>query len=433
MKGLLLTEDTIVNKVSYYHLALFLIALPYDFFYSELILVSFGIHTLIHAVKEDYARVFSKRVAIPASLFFLSLLAVTYSPDKGEGFNVVTKQLAILLFPVLFALNRVDLEKIRMPLFKIFGSACAVTILYLFVDAARTVLNFGLPVSSLLTTDFMNHAFALPIGIHATYLSMYVAFSLLFFLYLLIRKEDPNLKWWYILASAILFAGLVQLSSRAVFIAFLCILNLVFPFFLLKGKRKWIVFVLATFLSAAALAVILNVDSFKMRYVSELKTDLTNKPMIIENIEPRLARWSAIMDLVKGSPLVGYGTGSEKRLLQDKYYRSGLYISYLSEFNTHSEYLSLLIKSGVIGLFLFLYILFQGSIAAIHKGDLLFLSFLILITITSVSENILDLNKGIFFYSFFISFFMWKKGLALKKEITTTIGLTGNRPFLKSV
>lgn len=85
MKQLFLINDTIANKISYYHLALFLIALPFDFFYSELILISFGLHTFIHVRKDDWQRVFSKPVLIQASLFLLGLLAISYSSDKSEG------------------------------------------------------------------------------------------------------------------------------------------------------------------------------------------------------------------------------------------------------------------------------------------------------------------------------------------------------------
>ena len=113
----------------------------------------------------------------------------------------------------------------------------------------------------------------------------------------------------------------------------------------------------ASVISAATLLLIYKVDSFKTRYISELKTDLTNNVKIIENTEPRLARWNAICELVKKSPVIGYGTGSEKKLLKEKYFEKGLYISYLNEFNAHSEYLSVLIKTGIIGLALFIYVL----------------------------------------------------------------------------
>jgi len=433
MKQLFLIDDTIANKVSYHHLAFFLIALPFDFFYSELILISFGIHTFIHVRKGYWQRVFSKPVLVQSSLFILGLLAISYSSDKQEAVNVTTRQLAILVFPVLFALNSLDIEKYKINLFCIFGFTCVATILYLYTDAVRTIIYFHLPFSSLLTTLFMNHNFSLPIGIHATYLSAYIAFSLLFFLYLLLTDEKPRQKWIWIFSSVILFAGLVQLSSRAVFIAFLMVINLAFPFFLFKGKRRIAFLLTASLVSAGAVLVIMNVDSFKTRYISELKTDLTNNVKIIENSEPRLARWNAIAELVKASPVLGYGTGSEKRLLKEKYFEKGLYISYLNEFNTHSEYLGVLLKTGLVGLLLLLYVLYFGFATAIQNKDLLFLSFMMIIAIVSVSENILDLNKGIFFYSFFFSFFLCKTKPALLKELTPAAADTGNRSILKSV
>jgi O-antigen ligase len=102
------------------------------------------------------------------------------------------------------------------------------------------------------------------------------------------------------------------------------------------------------------------------------------------------------------------------------------YNSYLNEFNAHNEYLSILLKWGLAGLILFLYILCRGAWMAWQRNDVLFFSFIVLIAVVSLSENLLDLNKGIFFYAFFFSFFlkrdMVKKGLQgniLKAEEAT--------------
>jgi O-antigen ligase len=408
MRKLFLIEDNIVNKISYYHLALFLVALPFDFFYSEIILVSLGLHILIHSSGAQWKNILRKPVLILVSIYLLGLLAVLYSPDKKEAMNVATRQLAILIFPVLFALTELNLEKYKEGLMCIFGFACTVTILYLYADALHTIFYFHLPFSSLVTLVFMNHNFSMPINIHATYLSMYTAFSLLVFLYLIL-KQPGRRRWIYIICVIILSAGLVQLSSRAVFIAFLAVVNLAFPFFLFQGKKRLMFFIAVSLISVTTLILIYNVEAFKTRYVSELKTDLTNNVKIIENTEPRLARWNAIAELVKRSPVIGHGTGSEKKLLKEKYFEKGLYISYLNEFNAHSEYLSILIKTGIIGLALFMYVLYFGFASAIRGKDILFLSFMLIIAVVSVSENILDLNKGIFFYSFFFPFFLWKR------------------------
>ena len=299
--------------------------------------------------------------------------------------------------------------------------------MYLYADAVRTILYLHLPLSSLFSVMFMNHNFSIPIHIHATYLSVYTAFSLLSFLYLFFKEQRRFQKWIYIIAALILSAGLLQLSSRAVFIAFLVIINFIFPFFLLTGRKRVIFFFTASLISAITLLAINKVESFKTRYITELKTDLTDTVMIIENTEPRIARWNATLELVKKSPFIGYGTGAEKELLKEKYFEKGLYISYLNEFNAHNEYLSMAIKTGVLGLALFVYVLYFGFAAAFRKKDILFLSFMIIITMVSVSENLLGLNKGIFFYSFFFSLFLIGSGDAINKQISSIKDEPGNR------
>lgn len=406
MSHIFFINDTAENKISYYHLACFLALLPYDFFYSELVLASFALHVCIHVKQADFKRVLSKPVLVLVSLYLLNLLAILYSANKPEGVNLAVRQLAILLFPVLFALSHIDLVKYRMPLLCVFGFSCTVTVLYLYVDALYTIYNFRLPVASLFTASFMNHNFSQPVGIHATYLSVYIAFSIIAFLVLLLRKPPVRQKWIYIMACLVLFAGLVQLSSRAVFIAFLLIMNTAFPLLLFTGRKRLQFFLTSLVIAAAVLALIFSVDAFKTRYVSELETDLTGKVKIIENTEPRLARWQVIADLVKRSPVIGYGNGTEPRLLKDKYFEKGLYISYLNEFNTHDQYLGILLKTGMVGLLLFLYILYVGFASAIRTRHIVLLGFMMIIAVVSVSENILDLNKGIFFYGFFFPFLL---------------------------
>jgi len=123
------------------------------------------------------------------------------------------------------------------------------------------------------------------------------------------------------------------------------------------------------------------------------------------------------MELIKQSPVIGYGSGSEKELLKEKFFEKKLFTSYLHEFNAHSEYLSFLIKTGIIGFALFIYVLYFGFAVALQRQDILFLSFMTLIAIVAISENFLDVNKGIFFYSFFFSLFLL--GGTVQKEDST--------------
>jgi len=206
----------------------------------------------------------------------------------------------------------------------------------------------------------------------------------------------------------------------------LVVMVVAFPFLLFKGRKRIWFIVVSVVLSALLLFAINNIDSFKTRYLSELKKDLTQKPTLIEVSEPRMARWEVIIEMVKHSPIVGYGTGAEKDMLQQKYFEKKLYTSYLHQFNTHSEYLSLLLKTGIIGLALFIYVLYFGFARAWKMRDVYFFGFMILISIVCVSENVLDLNKGIFFYSFFFSLFALKDKLRARANEEGSAAKTGN-------
>ncbi|HEY2581440.1 MAG TPA: hypothetical protein VGI43_06520, partial [Mucilaginibacter sp.] len=46
-----------------------------------------------------------------------------------------------------------------------------------------------------------------------------------------------------------------------------------------------------------------------------------------------------------------------------------------------------------------------GFNVSLRRKDLLFLTFMLIITFVSTSENLLDVDKGIMFYAFFFSFF----------------------------
>ena len=184
MKKLFLINDTFENKISYYLLACFLIALPFDHFYSEWLLIIFCIHTLIHLKKNNLHALRNKKIWIVASVFFLNAAAITFSNYQTEGYKDSVQQLGILLFPVFISLNNTDFGKYKFFLLEIFGLSCTITILYLYFDAFRIIHYFHLSWSSLFSGNFINHNFSAPVGLHATYLSMYAALSISTFLFL---------------------------------------------------------------------------------------------------------------------------------------------------------------------------------------------------------------------------------------------------------
>jgi len=424
MTGLFLIKDNLANKISYYHVMLFMVSLPFNMFYSHLILVSLFIHTLIHLNKDTIKPIFKWRTFLLSSVFIITVLSTIYTINPNEGFNEWGKHITILLFPLLFCLNPLDLKKCRQQLLMVFALASTATIIYLYADALLTIKHYGLPYPSLFSSAFTNHNFSEPLDIHATFFSMQIAIALVYLLSVLIKESTLYKKLFYLVCCIVLSAGIIQLSSKSIFIAIIIVINIALPWFLLQGTERRKFIMLSAAISLLLFIGILNSGTFKERYINELKIDLT-KVNVDETTDSRLARWGVAMELIRKAPVIGYGAGSEIGLLQDGFYNHKLYSSYLNRLNTHSQYFSFLIKSGVIGLLIYLSTLGFGFKVAVRQKDLLFFTFITLIAIVSFSENLLDVDKGIIFYAFFFSFFVFsnegfrKTGSHVKRASST--------------
>jgi O-antigen ligase len=381
--------------------------LPFDRFYSEIILISYTAHTIIHLNKNKVKSIFSFQTLILSSVFFVNLIGTIYSPDKKEAFNDLERQLALLLFPILIPASGINLALYRNALLKVFGVTCVIAIIYLFIYALRVILYNHLPFSYLFSTFLTNHNFSAPIGMHATYMSMYVSLSLISFIFFFLNEKGRNRKILYGMCILILMAGLIQLASRSVFLATLFTLVFLFPFFIRRGinRMKFVMITLPVIF--AALIGIYRINWLRQRYIVELKNDLTQASINNDILEPRIARWRIAWKLYQQAPLIGYGSGAEKKLLMEEYFRQRLYNSYLNKLNAHNQYLSMMLKTGILGLLIFLCALTYGCLKAWQNRDILFAGFMMLIAFVSFSENILDVNKTIFFYSFFFSFFIY--------------------------
>jgi O-antigen ligase len=100
MKKILFIDDTSENKISYYHIAAFLIALPFDRFYAELIMISFLLHSLINSNRQRFRSVLTIPNLLISSVFFVTLIGIVYSHDKTQGIKDLQRQLAILIFEI---------------------------------------------------------------------------------------------------------------------------------------------------------------------------------------------------------------------------------------------------------------------------------------------------------------------------------------------
>ncbi|MEX6686385.1 O-antigen ligase family protein [Danxiaibacter flavus] len=406
LKNIFIIRDTLANKISYYHLLLFLVSLPFDRFYSELVLISFSMHTLLHLRRLRFPFLPVRKLLLVLSLFLITLFTVLYTSENEEGLSKAGRQLALIIFPVMFVCTKLDLNKYKHQLFLAFSLTITLTVIYLYYDALHTIVYNKLLVATLFTPAFINQNFTAPIELHATYMAMYVCFSLLFMIYCALHSAIRVRKVLYLSAAVLLTGALVQLGSRSVLVAAIIGANCILPITISSVKRK-IIYLSATITGSAIVVIgITTAPVLKSRYISGFRQDITANIAIPTIPEPRMARWESALHVINQHPLLGYGAGAEIPVLKQQYFKDGLYISYYNELNAHNQYLSMAVTSGYVGLAVFMLILLECFRLALKNRDVMFLSFLVIIAVASFSENILDLNKGIFFIAFFLSFFL---------------------------
>lgn len=406
MRELFFIRDNLANKISYYHVLLLMASLPFDRFYSHLILISLIVHTLIHVKKETVKPVFNLRMLMLVSVLLITIVSTIYSVNRADAYNEWSKQITILLFPLVFCLTGLDLRKYRDSLLIAFSLVCTATVAYLYLSAIGSVRYYGLPFSALFSYAFTNHNFASPIDMHATYLSMQLAIALVCLLSVLIKERVLYHRLFYLVCIALLSAGLFQLGVKSVCFCLLLIVITAVPWFLLQGPARWKFMLVTASIFLLSLLIVVKQRTFRERYVNDLLLDLS-KTSTGQVEDPRVARWYAAAGLVAKAPVIGYGAGSEIAQLRPLFFEKKFYNSYLHRLNAHNQYLSFLLKSGIVGLLVYLVTLIAGFRLALRRKDLLFFLFMVLIAFVSASENILDVDKGIIFYAFFFSFFVY--------------------------
>jgi O-antigen ligase len=195
--------------------------------------------------------------------------------------------------------------------------------------------------------------------------------------------------------------AIFQLASRAVCIALMIIAQLLVPFYLVKGRLRWLVFIAIFFLSLVSVSLVRQDDHLHSRYLLQLKQDLRTDTGALLDPEPRMVRWQCAWEAIRMSPWIGFGTGAEEGVLKERYYAHHLMISYKLGLNAHNQFLSFWLKTGILGMSVYIALLALAFREAWRRKDIYLMSFAVIITCISLSENILDVNKGIFFFSMF--------------------------------
>ncbi len=180
-------------------------------------------------------------------------------------------------------------------------------------------------------------------------------FFLAFAIYLMLHHAmwAETLKrriWWLVFAALSSFNLLFLVSGRTGHVIFVVLLALLLFQYREWAKKYWLAILLV--LSVLAVTTILTSPAIKSRS-ADIELAATN----LENssIGQRLIFWKTSLRIIADHPLLGGGTGSFPReFAKHTYDHPGFYAN-----NPHNEYLMIASQLGLVGLTLFLWLLYR--------------------------------------------------------------------------
>jgi O-antigen ligase len=315
----------------------------------------------------------------------------------GGGEKFIERGLSFLIFPIgiflcLHQLSPADFKKITW----VFWAGCVVLV-------CKGLVLYGLVPPHIVYTehhDFIfryRREFAANTGIAPTYASLYLAFALLLVLHQ--WKHIHQGKVGLVIGAVFLLINLILLSAKMPMVAFGGLAMLIFiRRQWLKKNRKykiWAGLVLLLFTSSVA---ILGFSRW-----NELLTSIYYQPTDVKenSVGIRGMIFTCAWEVATEHYLTGVGPQQVQPQLNQCYYQFEGNDFDRHTFNTHNQYLDYLIASGLAGLAVLLLVLGVPLYNALRTKDVILFSFISLVGLCMLTENLLSRQSGIVFYAFF--------------------------------
>lgn len=343
-----------------------------------------------------------KSFVINSSLYFVFLISnlIFYKVD-GESKQVLETGLSILIIPLIFSFlipNYNYEKKLLYNFMKIFvlSTSIYVVIIMVFIVFDTDTYYY----SNWYSNKARKLIEEIPlISQHPIYASIFSAIAVLFLLKLLKFKGNKfYLKdsLFYICCLILNCFFLILLSSRGVIISLL-ISILIYSFFNIK-KLKYKLSIVLVFS-----IIIISLFQFnrRMRELINIETYVEVNSNYSNSY--RYQTYKCSYKLLKNKIFTGYGVGNVQSKLNDCYIENGAQ-TMVGKYNTHNQYLDIILKIGIFGLTLFLFFLISNFLIGKKSNNSLVIVIIIFYSVVFLTENLLLRQSGVILFYFLVLF-----------------------------
>ncbi len=368
------------------------------------------INFFINFSKQKQSFAFNKRQLcffVFPIFYAIHLIGLIYTTNFDYAFFDLEIKLSMLLIPLTLWLRSDFYSDKQNHLIRalVYGS-----LISFVINIIHAVINYHIK------PDIIYFFYGELSPIHPSYMSLYISLALISIIYLGVKTITFNAKRAQLMGIILFITLLIYLfllSSKAGIITFiLTILIFITAQYIHRIRAKYLI---------TLVLVIIIVPIFLINSVPKVKYRFQGMITAVEhadeaNIDSQESSMERVAIFITSSKLAyhklpwGMGTGDTKDEIIENYKRLGSQTINERYLNAHNQYLQTTIALGIPGLIALLTIIAFGFKIAIKKKNILFLSFMILISINMFFESMLEQQAGVIFITLFFTLFcIWEK------------------------
>ena len=323
--------------------------------------------------------------------FLLNALGLLYTDELEDGINYTIRALPFLFLPTIAIcapmIFRANFNKMGYALV----AGCLIVAMYSLTTTLIEIQQLNKPIKELFGPLYSHHKLVKDLGLHASYLSIFI-YTSIGFLVSQIERMNKKRKIISFIVIVFLTGFLFHLLSRNAIIYFLTASFV----YLLYSKRWKILFGTSIVIIALGyMAYNVNHNYLRDRIFNNL--NVFEKETKFSKKDDRFDRMAVSYEIFLKRPIVGYGTAAESKYRKALFKRNKDMVAYNNNYNAHNQFFEYLSTYGIVGGLS--YVLFFGYlflIAIKHRNK--FIIFILLgVFMACITESIFERSLGAVF------------------------------------
>ncbi|UOG74314.1 O-antigen ligase family protein [Hymenobacter tibetensis] len=355
-------------------------------------------------LRESLSQWLRLKTVVSLGLLYVFLAAsVLYTVELDIWRHEIYRKLPLVVVPLVFAVA-VPLSSRQR-----FGIG-------LFYVVTATLLGIGTLWRYLLDPSEANRLINIGHNVPAITGIFHIHFSILlalaFFFALLLRSHTvatPVVRW-VLLVCAVLLAAVMHVLAYRTGLLVMYVMFLCDALILIVMKKRFL-------LGLVMLATMVGLPFVAYTYLESVKERVdttfydidhyqTNQDINDFSASKRLAAWETAVLIAQEHPILGVGMADVDAAMLSQYSYRDFGMEPKNWAMTHNQYLEYLVGGGVVGLLLWLIVLFGPFLQPVLRRNPYVIHFLIIMSVANLVDSLLQLQIGfnmfVFIYGFLV-------------------------------